>query len=376
MSSFYKNYLPASELEDSTSVKVSDLLCLIEKSDYYHQLTKLFDIESIKDEIIQLPGLKVVINSCIRMNSSLAKLDINSHPAKIRPFQIDGSKELLLQFYENTDYQNLQFSAKTAYNVKSEFYQGFYGIDKFADYCTNKGLFDIISKNVAQINETLKDNEEHNKRFRFLRDVDNNYFVRAITSTTVYRDYNILFSVFVTAMQLHMLSREYDHSYTIIECDLTESSITLLVKKVDPMIIDNIGEVNFTIQMTNDEIKRSAFRLDMVYSVSLDDDIGQYTYFNPPKSNLVSMGHGKKLTTVLENIETLGTQINRFMAEMSADLSELFNINDPRRMQFKIIERIKNKSIFNKYKEPMLRELNREVNRLSETVSESVSVIC
>jgi len=344
MAKFYKDYLSFQDLsEDKALVRLSKCLELIEGSDFEEDLINLFTFERIKNESIAITGLSKVIKSIISRDRQFKKIDLKSHISDVKCIQTIDVNTIKLRFIDANDIGMPFIDAKTVYSAKREYFEGFYKMDKFANFCISEGHFELLQENIKYLNKKYKTSDTHIKNFRLLQDKEGEYYVRAITSTSQYFDYNIRFSLFVTIVALHDVIKNTGYNFEISRCEYSESFIRVYFQKDKATNIPNIGKLSFVLEMSNDEIKREAFKFSGLFTLQTNDSKNQVNIFLKPKrikTKLISIRHNFLPSTVIEQLEGLSNFIEEAEKEMKEDLIEVNSIKNPDHLRFFLLRKI------------------------------------
>lgn len=372
MSKLDKKVLTASILNDNTEefLTVSDCLELIEDSEFKDDLLSLFSVDKILNEEIQIKGLSQVMKSVIKIDELFEKIDIESTPSNISCHPKNKTIKLTFHQVEELGLNNLE--AEAIYSAKRDYFDGEYEIRKFADFCIENDSFDIIIDSIERLNQKLS-SAKSRKKYRLLKDKDEKYYVRAITSVDRYRDYNIKFSLFVTAIAIHELAKETNEDFNITYCEYSESFIKIYISKKNFINLEDIGYVNLVLEMTNNEIKRGALKFNAVFNIqSVDKDgVLQNVHLKKGKklrTPLISMGHGSNAETVVSRLGDLSDFITQAENEMKEDIKKVTSIENPDQIKFLLQEKIKNIKTkpIKKYKEEIDNLLKVRVSKISD----------
>ncbi|RZT92375.1 hypothetical protein EV201_2851 [Ancylomarina subtilis] len=370
MTKFYNDYLGFQELSiDDTLIKVSDLVALIEDSEFKDQLFKLFDIESIKNDTLCIPGLKKIVDSIITRDLEYEKVDVDCHISDVSCVEMIDKNTVKLRFYFPDTDEYLE--ANTAYSSKRDYFESHYKLDRFANFCITQGHFDLLQENINYLNEKYQDSDSCTKKFRLLRDKCDDYFVRGITSVKAYNDYNIRFSLFVSVIAIHNAMKRNNYTFKITGCEYSESFIRLYFQKNSPTIIPEIGELNFVLEMSNDEIKREAFKFSGLFTIETFKKKTK-VLLKPKniKNKWISIQHNFLPSTVTEQLEMLSDFIANAEKEMKEDILELDKIENPDYLRFFLLRKIEksNNPQLGTYKKAIKEKLDTKIGRISDLI--------
>lgn len=378
MSKFYRKEIDRVELrEDKTVLKLSDCIELIENSEFKDELLTLYQFDAIKDGTLLVAGLRQVIKRVLDKDRQFEKKDITCHISQVTLYDSDDStsiSESLLKFSGVGSELGEDFIiAQTAYSAGREYFEGTYHMQKFAEYCLKNGYRDLISSNITYLNGRIK-GDKLTKSFRLLKNTDGDYFLRAITSSYAYKNYNIRFSLFVTVMSLYKLSAELNSQFRISYCEFSESFIRLHIETERQETIAGVGKVKFLLEMTNDEIKREAFKFSALFSIeALDPEDGYSIRIKPRsiKTPLISVRHNILPSTVMKQLNGLANFIDEAESEMRKDIAALSKIKKPDQLRHRLMEKIlkSREEELKDYKGEITKQLDRKITTVSELLS-------
>lgn len=372
MSKFYKDHLGFQDLnEDNRAIRLSKCLELIEKSNYKDELLELFDFSTIENDFVTIRGLGTVMNNVIQRDRMYKKMDLSCHISNVSCAKSIDQNTIELLFHDATDIGLSSVTAKTVYSSKKEFFEGFYKMDKFANFCISEGHFDLLQQNVEHLNKKYADSTAHEKSFRLLKNRNDEYFVRAITSTSHYYDYNIRFSLFVTIIALYNVMKKTNLQFSISYCEYSESFIRVMFRKSGYSKISGLGELSFVLEMSNDEIKREAFKFSGLFTITAEDKGKNVNVFLKPKrikTKLISIKHNFLPSTVIEHLEGLADFISEAEKEMQEDILELSGVKNPDHLRFYLLRKVEKSQNLSKYKKLLKEKLDTKITKISELI--------
>lgn len=370
MSKFYRQSLERQALEDDkTLLKVKNLLRLIEERDYHDELITLYKIDQSLEEVVAIPGLNLLINSVISKDSQFEKFDYptNLVDVKLVRFTESGAAILNIKTSDPNSGKEILISAETAYNAKSDYFDGVYKLDSFAKFCFKENHVKLLKGTIEYLNEHYQNAEPHRRNLRLLKDNLNDWYIRAITSTTHYNDYGIRFALFVAALTFQNLAKSHNWGFIINRAEYDESHIKVYFEKTTSHFIKGIGNIKFLIEMSNDEIKREALRFTAVYSIQTED----YEIHVKPtklKTDIVSIQHNFSPATVFKYLSDMGEFIVKSETEIMADVNNLTKVKSPdelRYLLYRKVETAKNDEIKSQ-KKNILDTLTNRINTMSD----------
>jgi len=371
---YFEQLTPPNLKNDNTIVYLRECLQLIDDSEYKDELIEAFEFETIKDKSLKISGLKTLIQKIIDYDKVYLKIDLESHVSNVKYLKPAESGAVILQI-DNINSELIagnSIQVETAYNAKKDFFDGFYKMDKFANFCIKENLSDIIIENIDYLNQKYSKSTKFVKSYRLLKNDENKYFVRAITSISRYFDYNIKFSLFATLVSLYKTIEEIKDNFSINYCEFTESFIRIYFKRNTTIQLPNIGTLSFSIEMNNDEIKREAFKFSGIFTITtMDKDREVNVHIKPKKkfkTQLISIPHGCGRPKMVENLSNLPNFITEMEVEMRKDLIDISNITKPDHLRFFLIRKIESSrnEEFKRYKASIINTLNKKINQISE----------
>lgn len=375
MAKFYVEQLtPINLKDDNAIVYLKECLQLIEDSEYKEELLEAFKFDIIKDKSLKILGLKTLIQKIIDYDRIFLKIDLESHISYVKYLRPAESNGVILQIdnINNEFIAENSIEVETAYSTKKDFFDGFYKMDKFANFCIKENLSDVIISNIEYLNSKYSESTTFVKSYRLLKDDEGKYFVRAITSTSRYYDYNIKFSLFATLVSLYKTIEKLNDNFSINYCEFTESFIRIYFKRDTTTKLPNIGTLSFSLEMNNDEIKREAFKFSGIFTITtMDNDKEVNVHIKPKKkfeTQLISIPHGCGRYKMVENLSNLPDFITQIEQEMKNDLIDISNITKPDHLRFFLLRKIESSrnEDLKKYKMTIINTLGKKINQISE----------
>jgi len=243
MQKFYRDTFRNSEDNtENKAIRLSSCLKLIENSEYKDELTGLLNFNLISNEYLAISGIQHIVTSVIARDEVFVKKDIDCQISDVS-FQPASEENMINIHFENIEnYKKTSLTAHAIYNTKRDYFDWFYKLDKFANFCISEKHIQLLIDNISRLNDNYKSKGDLKKSFRLLLDRDGEYYVRAITSTNKYYDYNIRFSLFVTIIALFKLNKENGINFKLIYCEYDESFIRIYFEKIGSTVIPNVGK--------------------------------------------------------------------------------------------------------------------------------------
>jgi hypothetical protein len=376
MARFYNEKFTIVSLRNDTKVVyLKDCLKLIDNSEYKEELVELYGFDLIKDKPLFISGLNIVMGRIIEYDNIFSKIDITTHVSSVNYAGLGfvDQNQILLRInnINNLNIEQDSIIVETRYNTKKDFFDGFYKMDKFANFCIRENLQNLIEQNIEVLNEKFSRSKAYIKSYRLLQDNEYDYFLRAITSINRYYDYNIRLSLFVSIVSLYKTIESTGVNYSINYCEFTESFIRIYFKKDIAKAIKNVGVINFSLEMNNDEIKREAFKFSGVFTISMVQEEREINIHIKPKklkTPLLSVKHSCLPATLVENLSHLTVYISQIEEEMERDLIDISNITNVDHLRFFMLRKIENSrnEELKKYKKQIIETLTGKINHINQ----------
>ncbi|HCT93310.1 MAG: hypothetical protein A2X19_00495 [Bacteroidetes bacterium GWE2_39_28] len=372
MQKFYRDTFRNSEDNtENKAIRLSSCLKLIENSEYKDELTGLLNFNLISNEYLAISGIQHIVTSVIARDEVFVKKDIDCQISDVS-FQPASEENMINIHFENIEnYKKTSLTAHAIYNTKRDYFDWFYKLDKFANFCISEKHIQLLIDNISRLNDNYKSKGDLKKSFRLLLDRDGEYYVRAITSTNKYYDYNIRFSLFVTIIALFKLNKENGINFKLIYCEYDESFIRIYFEKIGSTVIPNVGKLNFILEMSNDEIKREAFRFSSLISLSNNSRTEKFEVELKPRkirTDIISIRHDFLPSTIIGYIARLSSYIHDAEKDMINDITELSKVSNPDHLRYTLLrnfERSHNQAL-----EPFKQKINNILNVRIKRVSE------
>ncbi|RYC51751.1 hypothetical protein [Flagellimonas olearia] len=329
---------------NDNGVSVKKALKLIENSDHYEKLYDCFKISGIEDEFIPVTGANSLVNDVLAIDSKFTKFDVATKLKNVRCEKILDKKSAIIEISNIEDEDILKITESdliagtTKYSVKSEFLDLF-SADKFLNYCHDNEYDDIIQTNLKSLDKKNSEND-YQKQFRFLIDKDNNYFVRAITSVSRYKDYNIKFSVFVALISIHQIMKSQKEEYMVRYYTCSESDIRIVFTRMNYKKLMKGLEVGFELELVNDEIKRDAVKFNGLFSLNFgkEDNLIIKPNLN---AKMASFSHQVGVDKVVGILQNLAEAINEFVNTIHKDAEYIKKAQSPQDLKNYLFDKVK-----------------------------------
>ena len=356
-------------------VTTKQLLRVLDKrSKYKDELIRIFKIDETKNEIFKIGNADALINSLISLDNIIEKIDIN---AAIKDIHLKKMLELEKSTFEifniSDDFilkQNKSdlLVAETLYSAKSDLLN-LYNLSKFANYCRDKEYEDLIDTIKVYLKQkNIENNEEIGLRLLYKYD-EEKFFIRAKTSSHVYKDFGINFSVFVALVSL---SRYVDNSNNEIYIEnyvVNDSEVYVSFSMTNVIKLDDNLSIGVSLILENDEIKRNAVTFNGVCKLKYSVNQKESEIYIKPKGirkenlkysvDLLTYPHKGSVEKVFEKIEELPKVIDLFINQVSDDAPKISALKNPDDVRKLIAGKIKyaKKAEFKEYKQKVYNKL-------------------
>lgn len=381
MDKFRKRLISSTELlQDEKAISVGGVLESIQNHKYYEQFVQYLNALELKNEIIEISGIHFLLKKLALLKFEFIKFDLKSDfkDLSFEYMPIDGrisinfSNVERVHFVDSTQKFDLgPFTAIPINSAQSEFFASVYNMEKYAKTLLQSGHEDIVLQNLEFVKASLVEGG-HDKSYRLIMDTEGIY-LRAITSTNKYYDYNIDISVALILITLHKNS-ETKNSYSLTRCEYNQSMVKAFFKKSLIIELGGIGKIQFLIELANDEIKREALKLNLGFSIIFKDEDGDENelYIQPQeyKSNILSIPHGsgpEKAVRLLDDIKNL-VEIEKDLLEEVMIIKAIKKPDQIKHLLKTKVEKLKANALV-QHKTQILSLLERNVNSIHELLS-------
>lgn len=362
------------DYSSNTFITQKQLLKILDNSDFREDLMQLFDIDEEILRVLQVGNSKYLIESLLELDSLCDKIDI---PIKMKNVYLEKLLEdekaiFSILGVENKYIYNIiksdELKVETAYSAKQDLLD-YYHFGKFANYCRDleyEDLIDIIKNYLKQKNKN--NNDEKSLRLLYKKE-DKKFYLRAITSTSGYKDFGINFSVFVVLMVLAKYVEETKNNIHIDRYVVNDSKIYVSFSLSNSRVINDKIGINFNLILENDEIKRDAVRLNGVFKVTYKENKNLSEIFIKPKGmkkenseypvDLLQYRHTGNPQKVYESIQELPKLIDFFIEQVSDDAKKIVEIKNIKDVRLHLANKVRKsrKSEFQKYKDRIFNKL-------------------
>ncbi|MDM1549466.1 hypothetical protein HX096_16560 [Empedobacter falsenii] len=257
--------------ESTNKIKASKLLGLLSK-DFQEEIKKEFGIVS-SDFYIQIDNIDIAYEYVKYVNSLYQYINLYSTNKEVQT-HIKENEEKKNELYfkieslfdeEGVIYENIE--AKAEYESVSMFYND-RELSKHINFLKNKkSTIDIKYKNKLIENIDASWNDFYNKnpkllskrKFRFLKDKNEKYFLRSITSSQ-YKEYGVAFCFVISMISLwKAMERDKGIKFKISFLSINESKIDIVISNGNSIFVEEINHyLSSSIMIRNNDLGNSS----------------------------------------------------------------------------------------------------------------------
>ena len=369
-------------------VTINKLLKVLEEQKHFKdELVKLFKIDESTPNVIQIGNSKSLLDSIFSLDSQCEKQDINSKINKIELKKMLEKEKAIFEIAEITNESILKRNksdlllVETSYSAKQDILD-YYSLSKFANYCRDlkyESLINYIKDYLKQMNI---DNEDERSLRLVYKKEDKKYYLRAVTSKDIYKNFGINFSVFVALIALNLYKEKTETNIYIDNYVVNDSEIYVSFSFNNSKNIGNNLILSFNLILENDEIKRKPVTFNGVFKLTFKDKEKSSDIFLKPKGlkrdetsypvDLLTYKHSGSVEKVFEKIKDLPELIDFFIKQVSEDALKISSIKNTKDVKLHLANKVKYaKNVeFKKYKESVYNKLMRVTTENTFTLFE------
>ncbi len=361
---FVQVTVPPFEKQNSQNrIKVEKLISLITDDEH-----KKFIIDHFKfdmDEYLQIGNVDLVYKYVEYVHNKYKYVNLwtsNNHAeAYFRQSNEEPLKsDLFFKFsflHDDDGVVHDNFDAQVQYDASSMFYND-RELSKYINYLkskNNKTLSSLEDRNILinDVNSSWKRQYERNskyineRKFRFLKDDKNEYFLRSITSDR-YREYGVAFSFVISMLSLHkIMEQDRGLNFNISSLSINESKIDMLISSGNPVFVQEINQfITSSILIKNNDLGDRS--LSFTHSLKLtplqNEENKIYLFPNFKENEIkykVSISHTAGIKKVLQTFDNISSVINS-VDDYVKDFKGIAKTHTPDELRAKIEEKIVN----------------------------------
>lgn len=282
---------------------------LNEDKDIDRKIQDKFPISSFgnSEEFLRINGSKTLIEAYEKLDDE--KYDFKETLGNIEYVGVYHDNEFIFNF------PNQEIKAISIYNFKNEFLREF-SIEKYADFCIKNNCNDLVKEN---LDDLFKRFESKEKQYRLLRDRDDKWRIRGITSPR-YNNYDNSIAVYLSLLSVHKYAKTKGIFYNIDKAYLSDSSIYILFEQQEPVKVKDVGDVYLGIVVSNGEIRNRTLKFDIRYKVINNDKNMQFSAIL--NNSIFSIIHSMGISKVEESLNNL-TKLDEHVSSIIKFISDL-----------------------------------------------------
>lgn len=361
------------EQKNESGIYVKDAIKLIEGSKYFEELKEALRIDEIINDYIDIQGASKLFEDLMKKSNEFSKIDINAYLKDISIDKYNDDEEKSINFsvnnIENGEYIET-ITAKSIYSAKSTFFNEMFSMNKFSNFCSEKNCTSLVSYNVDYLKKILGNEDSLQRRYRILKDNSGNYYLRTLTSTSKYFDYNLNVSAFIALVIIHLLSKDSEKKFKVKNYIYNESYLSAYFELDEYTEIDENSYASFMLELSNDELKKESIRLSGVYNIYVKHDNKTNNFYVKPectKLDVFSASHSLSPGKIPARLAETPDIVMKVQKEMLSDILSISKIKNLDQIRHLIASKVNNKKTddLKKYKEPLMSELGNEVNKVN-----------
>lgn len=369
MKGFERKCLSKQEIsKDDKGVELNKLLDLIKDNDYYEDIVRLLDIDEIEDSFINIEGASTLVDTMQGIRKRYKKIDLVSKLKDIDLYDDDDKFSINFDDLSNNEYfKDLgkdRLITSPIYSAKNNFFRNMFQMDKYANSLIASGYSDLVKENL----KLIKTKKDYKNKYRILHDLeDDSFYLRTITSTGRYYDYDNNIAVVIGLITLCREQRKTDYVYKLSSCDYNESYISMYFESSELKELGNIGFVKNLILISNDEIKRESLKFIGVCSICTNNNKEIYLQPDNIKFKILLIPHSQVPMNAISQLTKI-ENTKKIHDELYNDISKISNIKNPETIKYLIIDKVKKakNSSIKVIKSNILSELNAHVSTVIE----------
>ncbi len=322
-------------------------------------------------EVIPIGNLKNLLDDIEENDSQILKFDAQIYLRNVYPekyledgaavFDILGIKDPRILKDVEADHLKVE----TCYSAKTDFFE-FFKMGKFANSLIEKKKDYLIRMNMDDLR---KDNSDRVSA-RLIKMVDGgDYFLRAITSETMYKNYGINFSLLVAILALRNYVKRSGENVYVSSYQVDDSRISASFSLAKKVPVSDCMDLSFNLILRNDEIKQSsvsmngAFRLtyrENERETSLEMVPSSYKGLNKTyQADMLTYSHSMNVRTVYEKISCLSHIMDEYVKQVSILAPQIVEKKNPAEIKNYVIDKVNaaKQDYFLKYKSDVVKKL-------------------
>ena len=222
------------------------------------------------------------------------KIDLPEKLSNIKYNGISEDGEIILQF-ENG------IIATGVYDFTYHFFDELFEMGKYARFCINNNLMDLLEENIHKLRIRFKDKEN---QYRLI-EKDNEWLLRGITSP-LYNNYDNHIVIYLVLFLLNRLSIKENIDISLKSAYISDSSMRIFFEQDNCFNVEGVGNVYFGILVTNGEIRNSGFSAEIYYTIvdENNEDV-RFTAIQDIKDSIFNIKHNIKVDTLISKVQNI-----------------------------------------------------------------------
>ncbi|MEJ8590744.1 hypothetical protein JSO54_05790 [Riemerella anatipestifer] len=355
-------------------IKASKLLELINNEVFKDAIITFYDFESL-DFYVPIGNVDLAYNYVSYITNKYEYVNLWSKNNCVdvmveKPKEEDEKSELYFEFNFLRDDDGVVYDhlkAKSIYDSSSMFYND-RELSKYINFLksrNSKVLTSLSDRNrlISAVNDSWNKQYERSpntlteRKFRFLKDKNNNHYLRSIT-TERYEEYGVAFSFVIAIFSLHkLMQKDKGLNLKINSLSLNESKFEMIVSTGNSIYIEEIDNfISSSLSIKNNDLgdRSLSFTHTLKLYPKQDEEKKIYLYPKLKQNELnykMSISHTAGIDKVLQLFNNLGLVIYS-MDEYVKDFKGIAKTNTPDELRAKIEEKIiSNNSPYKEIKE-------------------------
>lgn len=357
-------------------LKVSKLISLIEKHDYYNEIYTGLNIESIVNDSIVIDNIDLAYSAIKNENERFEKINAIAETKYIDTqtsvFEENSVLEFFFEECRINDDLKENLVAEAIYESKNTFFE-VNQMSKYANHLYNQGLNDLLNQNVNYFKNLALSEKKYNKSKSYrLLSKDEKYYLRGITSEK-YNEYGIDFTFFIAMILLHLkMKEEKGNNYTIVSLSISESKLDIIIKDSRVIDINGFGRISLGIKISTNELGTGSLNIVSTIRVEGQNDT-TLVYLFPKERNDLQTKHVINHITSLSKVFSKITEFEKLFNvsdELVNDIRDIKGIKTPDELRHKIQMKIEHPtSVFKnivELKDIFNNKINNEISNFSK----------
>ncbi|HDR7437966.1 TPA: hypothetical protein QCX34_005611 [Bacillus anthracis] len=318
------NYLYESNLYTckSDSIQLAQLLELIPVDTETNPLNKTiqdeFPIENFgnPNDTLAIKGTKELYNQYQKV--IVNKIDVIESLENLEYMGLTDKNEIILHFKAKPPIEAIKTTG--IYNSRKDFFDDVFRMGKFSQFCIEKGFKDLLKENIDELIVRLKDEK---RQFRLIEH-QNKWLLRGITSWDKYKNYDNNIALYLALLSLHKYAKEKRLNFYIENAQMSDSNIDIFFEQEEPIKVNNLGYLHFGIHVSNNEIRKSPFIIQLRYKIT---DENNYYFNGTLKKSILNIQHSCGIDKAKIKVSEI-FKIDKFQDEILEHITKIQNTTD------------------------------------------------